>query len=103
MVDAKLAVRYQAGEITTLFLVSQGQPMASDPITAPITRGAALGIAQPVAAPLARYAIFLVVTLKSSLDSRTIIRSFCGDLSALLRRATCCFISVQSASICASS
>jgi putative iron-dependent peroxidase len=59
--------------------------MASDPITAPITRGAALGIAQPVAAPLARYAIFLVVTLKSSPDSRTIIRSFCGDLSALLR------------------
>jgi len=86
MADAKLAIRYQAGDKKTLLRVSQGQQlMASDPITAPITRGAALGIAQPVAAPLARYAIFLVVTLKSSPDSRTIIRSFCGDLSALLR------------------
>jgi porphyrinogen peroxidase len=59
--------------------------MASNPITAPVTRGAALGIAQPVAAPLARAAIFLVVTLKSFPDTRTIIRSFCGDLPALLR------------------
>jgi porphyrinogen peroxidase len=86
MVDGKLAVRYQAGDIRTLFHVSQGQqPMASNPNTAPVTGGAALGIAQPVAAPLARAAIFLVVTLKSDPDSRTIIRSFCGDLPALLR------------------
>lgn len=59
--------------------------MASDPITAPVTGSGALGIAQPVAAPLARAAIFLVVSLESSSDSRTIIRSFCGDLPSLLR------------------
>jgi len=59
--------------------------MASNPINSPVTSGTALGIAQPVTAPLARAAIFLVVTLESSLDSRTIIRSFCGDLPALLR------------------
>jgi porphyrinogen peroxidase len=59
--------------------------MVSDPITAPVTGGAALGIAQPVAAPLARAAIFLVVSLKSDPDTRTIIRSFCGDLPAVLR------------------
>ena len=59
--------------------------MASDPITAIATPGAAWGIAQPVAAPLARAAIFLVVTLNSDPDSRIALRSFCGDLSALLR------------------
>lgn len=59
--------------------------MASDPITSPVTGGAALGIAQPVAAPLARAAIFLVVTLKTDPDSGASIRSFCGDLPALLR------------------
>src|SRR5499427_9558514 len=59
--------------------------MASNPINSPVTSGTALGIAQPVTAPIARAAIFLVVTLESSPDSRTIIRSFCGDLPALLR------------------
>ena len=42
-------------------------------------------LAQPVAAPLTRAAIFLVVTLKPGSDSRTTVRSFCGDLGALLR------------------
>ena len=59
--------------------------MASEPITAPVAGGAALGIAQPVAAPLARAAIFLIVSLKSDANSRANLRSFCGDLSALLR------------------
>jgi len=59
--------------------------MASNRINSPVTSGTALGIAQPVTAPLARAAIFLVVTLESSPDSRTVIRSFCGDLPALLR------------------
>jgi len=40
---------------------------------------------QPVAASLARSAIFLVVTLNSGLDSRTTLRSFCREFSALLR------------------
>jgi putative iron-dependent peroxidase len=76
----------RVGEIRTLFPVSQPQqPMASNPIIAPVTGDTMLGIAQPVAAPLARAAIFLVVTLGSSPDCRAVIRSFCGDLSRLLR------------------
>src|SRR5271167_41672 len=68
------------------FLQPRGwQPMASDPIDAPVTAGATKGIAQPVAAPLARAAIFLVVTLNPGPDNRTTLRSFCGDLAALLR------------------
>src|SRR5580700_6708697 len=42
-------------------------------------------IAQPVAAPLTRAAIFLVVTLNPGLDHRAAARSLCGDLAALLR------------------
>jgi porphyrinogen peroxidase len=58
--------------------------MASNPLTTPVAV-AAPGIAQPVATPLARSAIFLVVTLKAGPDTHAIVRSFCGDLSALLR------------------
>jgi porphyrinogen peroxidase len=42
-------------------------------------------VAQPVAAPLTRAAIFLVVTMNPGPDSRATLRSFCGDLSALFR------------------
>jgi putative iron-dependent peroxidase len=42
-------------------------------------------VAQPVAAPLTRAAIFLVVTVNPGLDNRATVRSLCGDLSALLR------------------
>jgi putative iron-dependent peroxidase len=42
-------------------------------------------LAQPVAATLSRAAIFLVVTLKPGSESRTTVRSFCGDLSAIVR------------------
>ena len=42
-------------------------------------------VAQPVAAPLTRAAIFLVVTVNPGLDNRAPVRSLCGDLSALLR------------------
>ncbi len=59
--------------------------MASNPITAPVTGAAARGIAQPVAAPLARAAIFLVLTINPGTDNETTVRSFCGDLAALLR------------------
>jgi len=54
--------------------------MASDTITQPL--GA---IPQPVALPLARFAIFLVVPVNPGHENRTILRSFCGDLGALLR------------------
>jgi porphyrinogen peroxidase len=40
---------------------------------------------QPVAAPLTRAAIFLVVSLNSGIGNRATVRSFCGDLAALVR------------------
>jgi len=42
-------------------------------------------VAQSVAAPLTRAAIFLVATLNPGVDNRAALRSFCGDFSALLR------------------
>jgi putative iron-dependent peroxidase len=42
-------------------------------------------VAQPVAAPLTRAAIFLVVTVNPGFDNRATLRSFCGDLAALVR------------------
>ena len=42
-------------------------------------------VAQAVAAPLTRAAIFLVVTVNPGLDNRARVRSLCGELSALLR------------------
>jgi putative iron-dependent peroxidase len=41
--------------------------------------------AQPVAAPLTRAAIFLVATLNPGVNNRATVRSFCGDLAALVR------------------
>ncbi len=40
---------------------------------------------QPVTGPLTGAAIFLVVTVKPGFDNRATLRSFCGDLPALLR------------------
>ncbi len=40
---------------------------------------------QAVAAPLTRAAIFLVATINPDLESCAILRTFCGDLSALIR------------------
>jgi porphyrinogen peroxidase len=54
-------------------------PMEFDPKTAP---GA---VPQPVSAPLTRAAVFLVVTVKPGADNRATLRSFCGELAALLR------------------
>ena len=42
-------------------------------------------LAQPVAAPLSRAAIFLVVTVKPGSENRAVVRSFCADLSAIIR------------------
>ena len=44
-----------------------------------------MSVPQPVSAPLTRAAIFLVVTINPSPDDRTVVRSFCADLSALIR------------------
>jgi porphyrinogen peroxidase len=59
--------------------------MDSDPTSALEASGGLRAVAQPVAAPLTRAAIFLVATLRPGLDKRASVRSFCGDLSALLR------------------
>jgi len=42
-------------------------------------------LAQPVDAPLTRAAIFLVATLNPGSENRSTLRSFCGDLAALVR------------------
>ena len=42
-------------------------------------------LAQPIAAALSRAAIFLLLTVKPGAENRATVRSFCGDLSALIR------------------
>jgi len=42
-------------------------------------------LAQAVAAPLTRAAIFLVATMNPGLENRATLRSFCADLAALVR------------------
>jgi putative iron-dependent peroxidase len=59
--------------------------MESSPSSAPEVANSANAVAQAVVAPLTRAAIFLVVTINSEPDSRTAIRSFCGDLAGLVR------------------
>ncbi len=59
--------------------------MESDPKSADNAVSGLHALAQPVAAPLTRAAIFLVVTLKPGTECRAAVRSFCADLSAILR------------------
>ena len=59
--------------------------METDPISATQVADRLPVLAQPVAAPLTRAAIFLVATLNPGSENRAILRSFCGDLAALLR------------------
>ena len=59
--------------------------MKSDPTSAPAAAGRLQAVSQPVAAPLTRAAIFLVATINPGPDARATLRSFCGDLAALLR------------------
>src|SRR5271165_2194870 len=54
-------------------------------MSAPETVSGPRAIAQPVAAPLTRAAMFLVATLNPGSENRAILRSFCGDLPALVR------------------
>src|SRR5271170_5141968 len=59
--------------------------METDPMSAPQAAGRLPALAQPVAAPLTRAAIFLVATLNPGANNRAAVRSFCGDLAALVR------------------
>ena len=58
---------------------------SSDPIKAAEPAGRLPAVAQAVDAPLTRAAIFLVAALNPGSENRAILRSFCGDLAALLR------------------
>jgi porphyrinogen peroxidase len=59
--------------------------MGSDSMQKPEAAQGVRALAQSVAAPLTRAAIFLVVTINPGPENREAIRSFCGDLAALLR------------------
>ena len=60
-------------------------PMKPDPTNTPEAAGRLPVLAQAVAAPLTRAAIFLVATLNPGPENRATLRSFCGDLAALVR------------------
>ena len=59
--------------------------MQPDPKSADNAADGLRALAQPVAAPLTRAAIFLVVALRPGRESCATVRALCGDLSALLR------------------
>jgi porphyrinogen peroxidase len=59
--------------------------MEPDPKSAQNAAAGLSALAQPVSAPLTRAAIFLVVTIKPGSESRSTVRSFCGDLAAVVR------------------
>jgi len=59
--------------------------MNSSPIQKAEAAPGVRALAQSVAAPLTRAAIFLVVTINAGPEPRETIRSFCGDLAPLLR------------------
>ena len=59
--------------------------MKPDPTNTPEAAPRSPALAQAVAAPLTRAAIFLVATLNPDPENRATLRSFCGDLAALVR------------------
>src|ERR1700722_12406041 len=59
--------------------------MKTDAMSKPEAAGRLPALAQAVAAPLTRGAIFLVATLNPGSENRATLRSFCGDVAALVR------------------
>ena len=59
--------------------------MKRDSMSAPEAAHGLRVVAQPVAAPLSRAAIFLVATVNPGSSNCAVLRSFCTDLSALVR------------------
>src|SRR5437660_2428901 len=59
--------------------------MRTLPVTKPRASEGSPQLPQPVAIPLTRAAIFLVVTAKPGAGNRSAIRSICADLAALVR------------------
>jgi putative iron-dependent peroxidase len=64
--------------------------MESNRLTTPTAKDAPRAVPQAVLQPLTRAAIFLVVTMNPGAASRGVVRSFCGDLPALLRAVGFC-------------
>src|SRR5580692_7210198 len=64
------------------------RPMTPDgarSMSASALAGGLPAVAQPVAATLTRAAIFLVATINPGAENHSTVRSFCGDLAALVR------------------
>jgi putative iron-dependent peroxidase len=59
--------------------------MDSDAMLKPEAAPGVRALAQSVAAPLTRAAIFLVLTINPGPEHRETVRAFCGDLAALIR------------------
>jgi porphyrinogen peroxidase len=59
--------------------------MNSDATSKAVAASGVRALAQSVASPLTRAAIFLVVTVNPGPENRETVRSFCGDLPALFR------------------
>ena len=60
--------------------------MPLDPTAMPaVTVDSPAPVPQPVAAPLTRAAIFLVLTLKPGVENATVAREFCANLAKLIR------------------
>src|SRR5271167_162285 len=60
-------------------------PMESNSTSASAAAPGVRALAQSVAAPLTRAAIFLVATVNPGAENRETVRSFCGDLAGLFR------------------
>ena len=67
---------------TTILMETAPHP---DPMTVPAAKGRPAAVAQAVSAPLSRAAIFMVATINPGADNRDALRSFCGDIAALIR------------------
>ena len=59
--------------------------MKPEPMSVPDVGRGPRAVSQPVDAPLTRAAIFVVATVNPGFDHRATLRSFCAELSALLR------------------
>jgi putative iron-dependent peroxidase len=59
--------------------------LGSDPVTVPGAAGDLREMPQPVAAPLTRAAIFLVVTVNPGAENSAAVRGGCADLAKLVR------------------
>src|SRR5579863_9765892 len=75
---------YRGGERKSAH-AQRRHPMKTPPTNTPEPAGRSPALAQAVAAPLTRAAIFLVAKLNPGSANRAILRSLCGDLAALVR------------------